>query len=157
MVILSAILAGFLLIVGLIGCVVPFIPGVWIAYAALWVVRLVDRQPMDAWHLTVGGIAALVVTVLDTVVPAWGAKKFHCSRRGVWGCFFGSIVGAFFLPWGVLVGPFVGTILGELSLGRDGNAALVSGFGALLGFLFGVVLKIVLCCLFAFWCIRALV
>lgn len=156
MVVLAAILAGFLLLVGLIGCVVPFLPGVWIAYAALWVVCLAG-QPMDAWHLSAGGIATLVVTALDTVVPAWGAKKFHCSRRGVWGCFFGSVVGASFLPWGVLVGPFLGTILGELSLGRDGNAALVSGIGALLGFLFGVVLKIALCCLFAFWSIRALV
>lgn len=155
MVVFAAILVGFLLFVGLLGCVVPFIPGVWVAYAALWAVRLMG-WPVDVRHLTAGGIAALVVTVLDAVVPAWGAKKFRCSRRGVWGCLAGSVVGAFFLPWGVLLGPFLGTILGELSLGRDGNAALVSGIGALLGFLFGVVIKVALCCLFSFWCFRAL-
>lgn len=155
MVILVAILVIFLLLIGLIGCVVPFLPGVWIAYAALWVVRLAGL-PMDSQYLTIGGIAALIVTVLDNIVPVWGAKKCRCSRRGMWGCFIGSIVGAFFLPWGVLIGPFLGTILGELSLGRDCSAALISGIGALVGFLFGVVLKMVLCGLFAFWCIQAL-
>lgn len=155
MVVLVAILVIFLLLIGLVGCILPILPGQWIAYAALWVVRLAGL-PMDSRYLIVGGIATLVVTILDNIVPAWGAKKCRCSRRGVWWCFFGSIAGVFFLPWGVVIGPFLGAFLGELSLGRDGNAALISGMGALIGFLFGIGLKMALCGLFAYWCIQAL-
>ncbi len=155
MTILAAILVGFLLLLGFVGCVVPFIPGVWIAYAALWVLWAMGWT-VGTGLLVAGGIAAIVVTILDFVVPAWGAKRFHCSRRGQVGCVIGTIVGAFVLPWGIVLGPFLGALFGELTLGRSGHDALLSGVGALLGFLFGVLLKFVLCGVYAVWCVRVL-
>ena len=74
-----------------------------------------------------------------------GAKKFDCSRAGTWGCFIGTIVGVFFFPIGLVAGPFGGAFIGELISGKTARAALRGGIGALLGFLAGTALKIIVC------------
>ena len=100
-------------------------------------------------------IAAGVVIVLDYVVPALGAKKFDCSKWGVFGCMVGTIVGIFFAPFGIILGPFLGAVAGELVAGKALSAAMRGGIGALLGFLAGVVLKFAACALFAWWFVQA--
>jgi len=133
-------LGGLLLLVGFVGCVVPVLPGPvcgLLALCALWPTPC--ALPMS--HLAVAGAVTALVLVLDYIVPALGAKKFDCSRWGVFGCLVGTIVGVFFFPWGLILGPFGGAFVGELVAGKTTGAAVKGGFGALLGFLAGVVLK----------------
>ena len=85
------------------------------------------------------------VTVADYIVPAIGAKKFNCSRWGTVGCFAGTIIGFFFVPIGILLGPFLGAFLGELIARKPVGAALKGGLGAFLGFLSGVFLNLLAC------------
>ena len=147
--------AAFLLAVGMLGCLLPVIPGPFISYAALFVM-LGTRFAPSASELTVFGIACAVVTLLDYVVPALGAKKFNCSRWGVAGCVIGTAVGMFFGVLGIVLGPFLGAVAGEIAAGKNFVSSMRGGFGAFLGFVFGVLLKIAYCVACAGWCVAAL-
>ena len=141
-----------LLAVGLCGCFVPVIPGPAVAYSSLFVALLVgDHSSPTVTGLVVAGAVTAVVTVLDYIVPAWGAAKFHCSRGGTVGCFIGTLVGLFFMPVGILAGPFLGALAGELIAGKRVGSSLFGAFGALVGFLTGVLLKVA-CCGFLGYC-----
>ena len=142
------------LLIGFVGCVVPVLPGVACAYAALWTLYPTPYALTNE-RLLVGGIVSVVAIVLDYVVPALGAKKFNCSKWGVFGCMVGTIVGIFFAPFGIILGPFLGAVAGELVAGKQASAALRGGFGALLGFVAGVLLKFVVCALFTWWFVQA--
>ena len=144
MTIALSILAGLLLLIGFIGCVVPVLPGPIIGYCGLLVLIPTERCPSTPVLVTMGLVVA-AVTVADYVVPAIGARKFDCSRWGTVGCFVGTIVGIFFVPIGILLGPFLGAFLGELIAMKPIGAALRGGLGAFLGFLSGVFLKLLAC------------
>ena len=73
-----------------------------------------------------------------------GAKRFGASPRAVTGALIGGVVGLFFGLPGVLLGPFAGAVIGELSVRSDLNAATRAGFGAALGLLVAAVAKIAL-------------
>lgn len=138
--------SGALLLTGLVGCVIPVIPGPVLAYGGLLLMIPSDRPPSVFALVSFGVLVALAV-VMDYVVPALGAKKFECSKWGVWGCTVGTIVGMFFFPVGLLLGPFLGAFLGELLAKKPVGRAAYGGLGAFLGFLSGVFLKIVVCLL----------
>ena len=144
MTIALSILAGLLLLIGFVGCVVPVLPGPIIGYCGLLVLIPTEKCPSTLVLVTMGLVVA-AVTIADYVVPAIGAKKFNCSRWGTIGCFVGTIVGLFFVPIGILLGPFLGAFLGELIAMKPIGAALKGGVGAFLGFLSGVLLKILAC------------
>lgn len=129
------------MLVGLVGCIVPFVPGPAIAYAALYLPMLFGCQP-PVLHLAIGGGLLVVVLAIDYLLPSVCAKKFKCSGWGVFGCFAGSIVGLFFLPFGIVLGPFIGTVVGELIAGRDIQSSLRGGLGALLGFVLCLGIKL---------------
>lgn len=149
------VLGGLLLLVGFIGCVVPVLPGPVLAYGAIWCLLPTAHAPSTSALVALGALVA-VVTVADYIVPSMGAKRFDCSRWGTFGCFAGTLVGAFFFPLGLLLGPFLGAVLGELVAGRALDRAVRCGFGALLGFLSGVVLKLTACALLAVCFVRCL-
>lgn len=142
-----------LLLLGFVGCVIPTIPGPILGYCGILALVPTEKCP-STFELVALAALVVVVTVADYVVPAIGAKKFDCSRWGTVGCFVGTIAGVFFLPFGIVVGPFLGAFLGELIAGKPIRAATRGGLGALLGFLSGVIMKLVACLLFAgvfFW------
>ena len=139
-----AMLAGFL------GCFLPVLPGPAIAYAALFVLYAFGCPPTMA-QLIIGGAVLIVVTLVDYILPSVCAQRFKCSRWGVFGCFVGSIVGLFFMPLGIILGPFLGTVAGELIAGKNMAASVRGGFGALLGFVLCLGLKLVAVGLYAWW------
>ena len=151
-----AMVAAVLIAVSFIGCAVPVLPGPALAFCGI--LSLLPSRFAPAASICVAfGAACAVVLLLDYLVPAFGAKKFNCSRWGVTGCFIGTVVGVFFMPWGLLLGPFTGAALGEAISGKNLAASLKGGFGAFLGFLFGVALKLAYCAICAGWCAVAVV
>jgi len=134
-------IGGWLLIaLGFVGCVVPVLPGPLLAYAALWLLALCGIPP-GTDRLLLGGGAVAVAMVVDYVLPTIFAQKFRCSKAGVVGCVVGTVAGLFFMPLGIVLGPFLGTVAGELVVGKSLGASLKGGLGALLGFVACLVVK----------------
>lgn len=143
-------LSGLCLIAGFVGCVVPVIPGPMLAFVGLLLLIPTTAASPSMLMLVVGGILTLIAIVLDYIVPAMGAKKFKGSTWGVVGCTLGTIVGVFFFPFGIILGPFLGAVAGEIIAGKGVPGSLKGGFGAFLGFVAGVLLKLVVCAFLAF-------
>ena len=141
------IIAGaILLLLSFIGCVVPVLPGPILSFAGLLCARgLVPHDRPSLAVLAAAGAFVAVVTILDYIVPAMGARKFNCGRLGVFGCVAGTIVGLFFMPIGLLVGPFVGALIGELIAGKTLRQSLKGATGAFIGYMTGILLKLVCC------------
>ena len=142
------ILGGICLLLGLCGCVLPALPGPPISYVGLILLHLTGKVQFSTTELLVWLVIVIVMQVLDNFIPMLGTKYSNGSKWGSWGAFIGSILGLFFLPWGLLAGPFLGAVAGELLGNRSMEQALKSGIGSLIGFLFGTILKLMLCTYF---------
>lgn len=162
--ILLFVIAFILMLIGIIGCIVPGLPGTPIAYAGLWIAQATDRVDFSWQFLLIWGIVTLVVSVLDYAVPAWGTKQFGGTKYGVWGSTLGVFVGLLFGAVGVILGPLVGAILFELlaialhgQINRENIAAAFrAGWGSFIGILVGTVLKLICCGLMALALIQAI-
>lgn len=150
------IIAFVLMLVGIVGCIVPGLPGTPIAYAGLWIAQATDRIDFSWQFLLIWSIVVVVISVLDYIVPAWGTKKYGGTKWGVWGSTIGVFIGLFFGAVGVILGPLVGAIIGELIAGKELEAALKAGWGSFIGILFGTVLKLVACGLMTVALIQAI-
>ncbi|PLW92451.1 MAG: DUF456 domain-containing protein [Marinilabiliales bacterium] len=140
------IIGGLLMIIGLIGCFVPIIPGPPISFAGLWILQLMKEPPFTTKELLIFAGIAILVTVLDYIVPIAGAKKYGASKAGIWGSTLGLVFAIFFPilgPLGIIVFPFVGALIGELIIGKKSGKALKAAFGTFLGFLMGTLLKLI--------------
>ena len=138
------VLAGLLLVCGVVACVIPVLPGPLVSFCGLLCLIPTACKP-SVITLVVFGLVTAAATALDYIVPALGAKHFKCSRWGVWGCTIGTLLGVFFFPIGLLLGPFLGAFVGELIAGRKAREAAKGGCGAFLGFLSGVLIKLIAC------------
>jgi len=133
-----------LIIVGLIGCILPIIPGPPLSFLGLIMLQLTRFGDFESSFLILMGFIAIIVTVLDYIVPVLGTKKFGGSKAGVWGSTIGLIIGLFFFPpIGIIIGPLLGAIIAELIKDADFHKSIKSGLGSLLGFLLGTGLKII--------------
>lgn len=146
------LIAGLLLmIIGIVGCLVPVLPGPPFSFIGIVLLHLSRfGQFSNLALITLGGIA-LAVTILDFVVPVWGTKKFGGSKYGIRGAMTGLVIGLFLGPLGLIIGPLLGAFVGELIFKDDINYALKAGFGSLLGFLTGVGLKLAASLLMTFY------
>lgn len=133
-----------LLITGILGCVLPVIPGPPLSYLGVLMLHLTEKYQFSSKFLIIWAVITILVYAIDYVIPILGTKKFGGSKRGVWGSMIGLVVGLFFFPpIGIIVGPFAGAVIGELSIGKDHKSALKSGFGSFIGFLTGTMLKLI--------------
>ena len=142
---LLIILGVLFVIIGILGCFLPILPGPPISFLGLLFLQWTEKAPFDSDTLWKWGLVTAAVTALDYMVPIYGTKKFGGTKRGVWGSTIGLIVGLFFFPpLGIIVGPFLGAFLGEMSNGDvDNKTALKSAFGSFVGFLVGTLLKLI--------------
>lgn len=146
---------GALLLLGVLGCFIPVLPGPLLGYSALWVMWLFGVSPGES-RLWTGGVIVVVVSVIDYLLPTYFARKFRCSKSGILGCFLGTVVGLFFIPWGLVMGPVLGTMLGELTVGKSLYDAAKGGFGAFCGFVTCLLAKLASVGLFGWWFLNAM-
>lgn len=143
--ILLILLGVIALLLGLTGCILPMLPGPPIAYVALLLLQLTSSAPFTIIQLLLWLLLVVFVQLIDYFLPMLGTKYSGGGRWGSRGCLVGTLIGLFFMPWGLLVGPFLGAYVGTLIEGRSQADAFKSGFGSLLGFLLGTVLKCLVC------------
>jgi uncharacterized protein YqgC (DUF456 family) len=134
----------FFLIVGIAGCILPVIPGPPLSYIGLLFLHFTSKYQFTNDFLIMWAVIAIAVTILDNLIPIWGTKKYGGSKKAVWGSAIGLVIGLFlFPPFGIIIGPFAGAVVGELVDGKHGFEAIKSGFGAFIGFLGGIILKLI--------------
>lgn len=145
------------MILGIIGCLVPVLPGPPLNFLGLLLLHFTRFGHFTNWTLIIFAAIAVVVSVLDYLVPVWGTKKFGGSKYGTRGAAVGLVIGLFLGPVGIIIGPFIGAVTGEMIFRDDIRYALKAGFGSLLGFLTGVGLKLAASLIMTFYFFRALV
>lgn len=155
-----AVLGAALVLIGFIGSIIPVLPGPPISWAGFlllrWTGYVDDRGTGYENVLWILLFFVILVTILDYVVPIMGTKKFGGSKRGVWGATIGVIVGLFFGPLGIIIGPFLGAYIGEISGGKKDREALRAAWGSFVGFMLGVGMKLMVCGTILFFYIRHL-
>ena len=145
------ILGALCVLIGVAGSLIPILPGTPISYVGLLLLLAVDGCTFSVKFLLI--ILALVVLqqVLNYIVPIWGVKKYGGSNAGQWGGVIGMLLGLFFMPWGLIVGPFVGAVLGEMINGKNTSDSLKAGFGSFVGNLLTTIFGLVLSGVMAFY------
>jgi len=132
------IIIGFICcIVGIIGSLLPVLPGPPISWIGLLFLYLIPSIAVDYTFLGVTLGIALLILVLDYIIPIIGTKYFGGSRAGAIGATVGLILGLFFPPLGFIIGPFIGAFFGELLFNAQSNTkhAFKSAVGSFVGFL----------------------
>ena len=143
--ILFIVLSILLLVGGILGCILPFLPGPPLAYAGLLLIHFTGLSHFSTTQLVVWLIVTVVLQVVDYITPLLGSKYSGGTSFGNRGCLAGTILGLFFMPWGIIAGPCLGAVAGELIGGKDLPQAFQAGIGTLIGFLVGTLLKVVVC------------
>ena len=139
------ILAALLMLGGLAGSVLPVLPGIPMVFGGIWLAAAVDDyQHLGLWWLLIIGAIGALGVIVDFVAAALGAKRVGASPRALWGATIGTIAGMFFGIPGLLFGPFIGALVGELASGTSVLRSTHVGVGTWLGLLFGTLLKLVL-------------
>jgi uncharacterized protein len=138
------VIAAALIAVGLVGAVVPFLPGIPLISGGIWLIAGDDHyRHLGLWWLLGIALVGTVGLLMDLTAGALGAKRVGASPRAVWGALLGTVIGLFLgLPW-LLLGPFVGALLGELSAGNSVLRSTHVGVSAWIGLIFGTIVKLV--------------
>ena len=143
--VLIYVLSFLLLVGGIVGCVLPILPGAPLGYAGLLLLHFTGRADFSTTQLMTWLIIVVVLQVVDFITPLLGSKYTGGTSFGNRGCVAGTLIGMFFLPWGIIVGPFIGAVAGEMLGGSDLPHAIRAGVGSLIGFLVGTLLKVIVC------------
>ena len=148
-----------LLAAGLLGAVLPVIPGPPLSYIGILLLQWSGRGNFSPVFLLAWAIITLTVTIMDYFLPSLLAKKFGGSRVATIGSFLGLIVGVFlFPPWGVIAGPFLGAFIGELIHNRTNSGkAFRVALSAFVAFIAGSGAKLIISSIMLYHAIKALV
>ena len=155
------ILAILMVLIGVVGSVIPGLAGPPFSWLALLFICLSSVAEMNTVFLIITGAIAIIITVLDYIVPSMSTKRHGGSKAGVWGCNIGLVISIVGLPFGpqgligVIFWPFIGAFVGELIGGKKSNEALKAAWGAFLGFLTGTGLKLLFALFAAVYVARA--
>ncbi len=147
----ALLLLSFLcMLVGILGSFLPVLPGPPISWLGLLLLYFTEAIPMSYALLGVTLVIALLVAILDYVIPAQGTKRFGGTRYGIWGTNIGLLIGLVApIPFGFIIGPFLGAFIGEM-LAETSNPkkALKAATGSFMGFLASTFMKFVVAIIF---------
>lgn len=146
MAVLGWIMVIALFVIGMAGAVYPVLPGVLAVYFAFFVYGwFFSFEPFGWLFWTIQTLIVVALLIADYAVGAWGVKKFGGSKLSVWLSTIGIIVGPFLIPaFGLILGPLLGAMIGELIRGESPKQAFKVGVGSVVGLFSSIVVKIVL-------------
>lgn len=137
------ILAVLCALIGVAGCILPALPGTPVCFLGLLLSHWSGNE-MTQKVLITAAVITIFVSVADYYLPIWFTKRFGGSKQATRGSMIGIVAGLFFMPWGIILGPFLGAFLGELmNDDSDSKKAFRVAFGSFAAFFFGTGLKLV--------------
>lgn len=150
------VIVGLLMLAGLVGAVVPFLPGTPLIFAGALIYAIAtDFTPVGAGRLAILAVLAVAGWAVEHIAGALGARRAGGSRAAVIGAILGALVGLAFVPLGLLLGPIAGAIAGEMLSGRDPAGSVRTGLGTAVGVVVGVAahftFAVTMVALFAWW------
>lgn len=132
------------ILMGLLGSLLPVLPGPPLSWIGLLLLYSTDAIPMNLTLLVITFIIAIAIFILDYIIPAVGTKRFGGSRAGMIGTSIGLVVGLVApIPGGIIIGPFIGAFIGEMTNKSDSKIAFKAAIGSFLGFLASTFIKFV--------------
>jgi len=145
---IGAVVGAILLsLIGLVGAIIPGIPGPLLWYGGLILIQIFLWNPFSLQYLLIWWGVNILLIIADFILPLIGTKKFWGTKRGNTGCIIWTLIGLFAGPVGIIFGPFIGAFIGELVHQKEVHLSLRAAFGSFLGFISGVILKIVVGCI----------
>ena len=155
---LLVIVAFILLGAGLLGAVIPVLPGPPLSYAGLLLMQWSGYGRFSVVFLVVWAGITLIVTVVDYFLPPLITKQFGGSRAASIGSILGLLAGIILIaPWGMIIGPFLGAYVGELiHNGANGIKAFKVAFGAFFAFIIGSGARLIVSSLMLFYAVKAI-
>lgn len=137
----------FLVVAGLVGSVIPGLPGTPLYFVAMLIARFCGDVEMSNLELFVIFILVAATFAVDFFLPMWTTKKFGGTKAGVYGSIVGLLAGLFLpipIPGASIICMFLGAIIGEYIAGQSNDVAVKSGMGNLIGFIVATTVKFVL-------------
>lgn len=142
--IILIIIAALFMLLGIIGSFLPVLPGPLTSWIGLLILHFAESIPMNKSFLIITLIIAILIWVLDYIIPAMGTKRFGGTKYGMIGTTIGLIVGLIApIPFGIVIGPFLGAYLGELLNNTDSAKAFKAAFGSFIGFITSTFMKFI--------------
>ena len=146
------IVAVAMIAIGLIGVVIPALPGIPVVYGGLLLAAWVgDFEQVGGWHLLGIGMLAALAMVIDFIAGTLGPKAAGASGWAIAGAAVGTVLGLFAGIPGLLLGPFIGALLGELYASGDMHRATNASISTWLGMVVGTAANVALCFLMLGW------
>ncbi|MBR2618539.1 MAG: DUF456 domain-containing protein [Paludibacteraceae bacterium] len=145
------IVGALCVLIGVAGSLLPVLPGTPVSYVGLLLLLLIDGCSFSAQFLLIMLLLVVLQQVLNYVIPIWGVKKYGGSKAGQWGGVIGLLLGLFFVPWGIIVGPFIGAVVGEMLNGNTTSDSVRAGFGSFVGNFLTMILGLILSGVMAYY------
>lgn len=151
--VLGMIIAVIFFVAGVLGTLLPALPGAPLIWLGMLFYGLLVKFDNLTWTFFLGqGLAVVLIVFIDYIAGLWGVNRYGGSRESVWGCFLGGLLGIILLgPFGLIFGPFIGAVAGELYNKRPLEKAFRVGMGTLIGFAGGMVLKLAIEAIMIVW------
>lgn len=132
-------------IVGILGAVLPILPGTLLSFVGMVCAYLTPASEISRGQLLMWGVISAIIIILDYILPGYFSKVFGGSKAGITGATIGVFAGMIFMgPIGIIAGPFIGAVIGEMLRQKQTlDKALVVGFGSLLSFFVGTGIKLI--------------
>ena len=143
---------GFLFVMlGLIGSFLPVLPGPLTSWLGLFILYYTSIVPMNYTFLGITLAIAILIWILDYIIPAIGTKRFGGSTYGVYGTTIGLLIGLFSpIPLGILIGAFLGAFIGEILHDKTNTKrAFKASIGSLLGLITSTIIKFTVALVYA--------
>lgn len=139
----ALILAIIFFIAGLLGTILPLLPGAILIYGGMLLYGFLTKfAALDVYFFLLQGVVLVFIFLVDYLASAAGTRRFGGSKQAAWGAVLGAVIGLFFGPLGIIIGPFLGAVGAELLRGIEMNQAIRAGFGTIVGILGGTIIKI---------------
>ena len=122
-----------IMIVGIIGSVIPVLPGPLSSWLGLFIFSNISDVEVQSKTLIFCLIIALIIFVFDYVIPIYTSKKFGASKYGIIGASIGTLIGLFLPPFGIILGALLGAISGELLLNKNFEKSIKAASGVFIG------------------------
>jgi uncharacterized protein len=149
----ALLLAVILFILGMVGTILPLLPGVILIYTGMVLYGILTGfAGLDTMFFILQGMAVVLVFSLDYLATAAGTRRYGGSSHAAWGAALGTLLGLLLLgPFGIIIGPFLGAVTVEIIRGKNTEQAVKIGFGTLIGLVGGTVLKLGIEALMIIW------